>query len=141
MRETRPNAGLLAFVALLLVGCGALGKEHLGPLEIELRYHGSSEGTPVEAFILHTKLNNYDEGDNLLDAPLEQNDATRLTEIPSGQWYLTVIRKQRPLPDSPRVALTTSEPVRLDSGRYEILVFDDFFRILDPVPSEDATFF
>lgn len=54
-------------------------------------------------------------------------------------WYVTVIRKERPLPDSPRIAITTAKPVGFFDGRWEILVFDDFFRVMDPVSTEDAT--
>ena len=93
----------------------------------------------MEAFILHRSVDDYDEADNLLTAPLEQGDATHLAPIPPGVWYITVIRKQRPLPDSPRVALTTADPVNLETGLREILVFDDFFRVLDPVSTEEAT--
>ncbi len=131
----------LAVVAMLLAGAclDQVGQEHLGPLELEVRYHGTCEECPLEAIILHSAVDNYDEVDNLLATPLEVDEATRFTEILSGSWYVTVIRKQRPLPDSPRMALTTVEPVFFYTGRYEVLVFDDFFRLVDPVHSDDAT--
>ncbi len=118
---------------------GKSGFMELGPPQIDIRYRGSSEGRPLEAVLLHNHVDNYDEDQNLLTAPLEVNDSTRLTNIETGRWYITVIRKQRPLPDSPRVALTTAEPVTLYSGRRQVLVFDDFFRVLDPVKNDDAT--
>jgi len=125
--------------SLVATACGAAGyTPDLGPLQLEVRYHGT-EGCPLEAVILHSGVDDYDEVDNLLVAPLDVGDATRLTDIETGSWYITVIRKQRPLPDSPRVALTTADPVTLHSGRHEILVFDDFFRVMDPVDSKDAT--
>jgi hypothetical protein len=140
MRTPLHQLGLIASGALLCVACGAAtGAPNLGPLQLEVHHHDSTDGRPLEALILHTAVDNYDEADNLLTAPLPRGDATRLTDVPTGEWYITVIRKQRPLPDSPRVALTTAEPVRLYSGRYELLVFDDFFRLLDPVRSDDAT--
>jgi len=130
---------LIALLALGILGCAGKGSAYLGPLEIDVIYHGSTADRPIEAFILHTEVDNYNEANNLLFAPLELDDATRLTDIPYGEWYITVIRKQRPLPDSPRVAMTTADPVTLHSGRHEILIFDDFFRVMDPVSSEDAT--
>ncbi len=137
---SRAHLGLGALLVLSAVACADIsGQEQLGPLQLEIRYHGTTEGRPIEALILHSTVDNYDEVDNLLIDPLEVDDATRLTNISTGLWYITVIRKQRPLPDSPRVALTTAEPVFLYSGRYEVLVFDDFFRVMDPVNSEDAT--
>ncbi len=140
MSTPRWHFGLSLLAALLTAACfDVSGWENLGPLEVEVRYHGSIEGRPLEALILHSELDNYDEAENLLDAPLEVDDATRWTDIPPGNWYITVIRKQRPLPHSPRVALTTAEPVYFHSGRHEILVFDDFFRLLDPVQTEEAT--
>lgn len=142
MSNARRHLGWIfaLFSSLLAVACGGNGSHFdLGPLQLEVRYHGSTEGRPLEALILHSEVDNYDELDNLLVTPLEVGDATRLTEIPTGIWYITVIRKQRPLPDSPRVALTTADPVTLHTGRHEILVFDDFFRVMDPVSSYDAT--
>lgn len=126
--------------SLLAAACGgAYGQIDLGPLQLEVSYHGSTDGRPLEALMLHSEVDNYDELDNLLVTPLEKDDATRLTDIETGIWYITVIRKERPLPDSPRVALTTADPVVLHSGRYKILVFDDFFRVMNPVQSDDAT--
>jgi hypothetical protein len=140
MIHLRTHLGLAVVAMLLAVAClDPFGQEHLGPLEIEVRYHGTCGECPLEALILHSTVDNYDEVDNLLVAPLEVDEAMRFTEIPSGKWYVTVIRKQRPLPDSPRMALTTAEPVFFFNGRYEILVFDDFFRLVDPVRSDDAT--
>jgi hypothetical protein len=139
MRIHHLHLGLVLAAALLLLRCGEIGPPFLGPLQLEVRHQDTTDGRPLEAVMLHTAVDNYDEADNLLAAPLPRGDATRLADLPWGDWYITVIRKQRPLPDSPRVALTTAEPVSLDSGRYVLLVFDDFFRLLDPVSSDDAT--
>jgi hypothetical protein len=140
-RHISLHIALGAFVTLVLAACGVAngGPPDLGPLELEVYNYDSTEGRPLEALILHSKVDNYDEIDNLLVTPLEANDATRLSEIPSGRWYITVIRKWRPLPDSSRIALTTAEPVLLTTGRHELLVFADFFRLMDPVRSDDAT--
>jgi hypothetical protein len=110
----------------------------MGPLRLRVSYHGV-EGCPLEELRLHAAVDDYEDATNLLSAPLEVGDATFFDGLEPGSWYVTAIRRERPLPGSPLIALTTAEPLRLSRGLYDLQVFEDFFRLYDPVPNPDAT--
>lgn len=128
---------MLALLAPLAAGCGEAGPPapNLGPPLIELLYQGTSAERPLEQVYLHSTLDNYGSATNLLQTPLVPGEKVEPEGFTPGSYYLTVVRKQLSLPVSDLIALTTASPLALQSGRFAVWVFDESFRIYDPVPN------
>jgi hypothetical protein len=133
----RPRAALLV-ATLGAVACGDAGptQPNLGPPAIELVYQGTSAERPLEQLLLHSRVDNYKGAQNQLATPLMPKDRVVIEGFSPGGYHLTVIRKKLSLPVSDMLALTTETTVSLQSGRYEIWVFDESFRVYDPVSNK-----
>jgi hypothetical protein len=111
----------------------------LGPPLLELVYQGTSNERPLERAMLHSRINNYHSSENLLTRPLGVGERVDIVGFAPDSYYLTVVRKKLSLPVSNMIALTTGQPLELISGRCEVWVFDESFRIHDPKPNnQDA---
>ena len=110
--------------------------EELGPIDLVIIYHGSMENRPIQQIFFHSQQNNYNDFPNLLDTPLQIEDSMEISDIEPGNYYVTIVRKQRPIAESPNIALTTKDPLLLESGKYEFFVFDKSFRLEPPVDNQ-----
>ncbi|MCB9558060.1 MAG: hypothetical protein H6707_18240 [Deltaproteobacteria bacterium] len=128
----------MAVVALATgLGCGDFGgvepPPNLGPPLLALVYQGTSAERPLTELRLHPSSTDYRAAKNRLSQPLMPDASVDISDIAPGYYYLTVMRKRLSLPESDMLALTTAEPIALVSGRYRVWVFDESFRVFDPV--------
>lgn len=134
------GSAILAILAALALAtaCGADAPPppNLGPPAIELVYQGTSAERPLEQLMLHQRLDDYRGKPNQLAAPLAPTQRVVIEGFNAGDYFITVVRKKLSLPVSDMLALTTQSAVSLRSGRYEVWVFDDSFRVYDPVSNE-----
>lgn len=128
----------LSGLILVAVACADMGELDYGPLELVVVNKGTTVGRPLEELTIHAAADDHVAAPNRLTAPLELDESASFTDVPSGQWYVTVVRAQRALPGSPKMALTTASPLALYGGRRELWVFDESFRLLDPTNNLDG---
>lgn len=123
-------------LALVAAGCGDAGPPSppdLGPLALEVLYQGTSAERPLEELYLHGTVDNYGGAANQLQTPLKPGEKVELTGLNQGSHYLTVVRRKLALVGSDLIALTTASPLSLQTGRVVVWVFDESFRVYDPV--------
>ena len=128
---------LWVFVTLLTAACGDSPSNPiaLGPPAIEIVYQGTSNERPLTKLMLHNHLEDYAGSPNLLASPLGQGQHVVIKGFAPDDYYLTVLRKHHSTTVSDMIALTTETPLSLRSGRFEIWVFDESFRVFDPTKS------
>ena len=126
-----------AFFSMGGGGCGEIGGRNLGPLLVVVTYHGSNENMPLVELKFHSYVDDYRAAPNVLEgSSLGIGESIELdnTVVDEGsESYITAVRKLYDLPQSDMVALTSEEPFAFNSGRYDLWVADECFRLYDPV--------
>lgn len=120
-----PTTRLLALLTILLaLGCGELGPlPPPGPYRVVIENQSQFELMELR---LHATPE-YRDAPSLLEAPLAPGAET--STVTEGHLYFTAIRARargaRP------IALTSLEPLWIrDAGWFELIVFDESFRLL-----------
>lgn len=121
-------------VALICAGCG---EDNLnfrpgdsGPLSPPPSLTVSNESQFVILELKVHETSDYDaSADELGGESLFERQKIVIDPFLTGS-YVTVIRDQ--VENGPRLAVTTAAGIEIDRSGYELLVFDDSFRLLDP---------
>lgn len=82
---------------------------------------------------VHSSPTDYLQSSNRLQQPLKVGEsvAFRYPEIDHGAWYVTAVRVK--VEHGALVGVTTGSPLDLREGLYQLWVFDESFRLFDPV--------
>jgi hypothetical protein len=114
---------ILVVLALAAVRCGGgPGPNPPGPASLTIQ----NDSQYVLAEVRAHEAPSYGDVANVLESPLEIGESILLHV--SGQWRVTVFRER--FSGGPLVALTTASVLELsDSTGYELIVFDESFRL------------
>lgn len=117
-------------VVLICAGCGVdtLGLPDSLPPPLSLTVRNESQFVILELKVHETT--DYDaSADELSGELLFERQQMVIDPFPAGS-YVTIIRDQ--VENGPRLAVTTASGIEIDRSGYELLVFDESFRLLDP---------